>query len=166
MKTIVLTGMMGAGKTSAGKLLAEKLGCVFIDSDLTVEQTEQISISEIFEKFGEDYFREKEFQTIQKILAPEDMVIALGGGAFENENIRKILIQNAFVVYLETSPETIYKRIKNDTSRPLLKNNMTTEKISQIINKRKKNYKLATHTVITDNKSTEEIVSEIIKCVY
>lgn len=165
MKTIVLTGMMGAGKTSTGKMLAQQLSCEYIDLDTQIENDEKISISEIFERYGEKYFRDKETEAIKKIFTPENMVISLGGGTFENQNIRDFLLRNAVVVYLETSAQTIFNRIKNNTSRPLLKNKMNVETINNIINIRKKNYKLATYCIITDNKTIEDTTLEILKCV-
>ena len=165
MKTIVLTGMMGTGKTSIGNMLAQQILCEFIDLDEQIENSENLSVSEIFEKFGEKYFRDKEAKTIKEVFAPENMVISLGGGTFENPEIREFLLNNAEVVYLETSAQTIFDRIKNNSSRPLLKDRMNIETINQILNSRKENYKLATYSIITDNKTIEDVVLEIIKCV-
>ena len=165
MKTIILTGMMGAGKTTAGKMLAQKLSCSFFDLDEYIEKNEQKSISEIFETLGEPYFRNCEYKTLKQIFKPKDTVISLGGGAFENKEIQSMLLNSTNIIYLQTSPQSIIERLKNNQTRPLLKNNMTIEKISELINIREKNYKLATYTVITDNKNTDEIVSEIIECV-
>ena len=92
---------------------------------------------------------------------PENQIIALGGGAFENEGTRDFLLENTLVIYLKTTSDTIFERIKNDTSRPLLNNKMTTEKIEEIINKRKNNYEKATITITTDNKTIKEIITEI-----
>lgn len=166
MKTIILTGMMGAGKTTAGRMLAQKLSCTFFDLDEYIEKNEQKSVSEIFETLGEPYFRNCEYETLKQIFKPENTIISLGGGAFENKKIQNMLLNKTNIIYLQTSPQSIIERIKNDQTRPLLKNNMTIEKISELINIREKNYKLATYTVITDNKNTDEIVSEIIECVY
>ena len=165
MKTIVLTGMMGTGKTSIGNMLAQQILCEFIDLDEQIENSENLSVSEIFEKFGEKYFRDKEAKTIKEVFAPENMVISLGGGTFENPEIREFLLNNAEVVYLETSAQTIFDRIKNNSSRPLLKDRMNIETINQILTSRKENYKLATYSIITDNKTIEDVVLEIIKCV-
>ena len=108
------------------------------------------------------YYKAK---TIKEVFAPENMVISLGGGTFENPEIREFLLNNAEVVYLETSAQTIFDRIKNNSSRPLLKDRMNIETINQILNSRKENYKLATYSIITDNKTIEDVVLEIIKCV-
>lgn len=161
MKTIVLTGMMGSGKTSLGKTLGEALNMEFVDIDLIIENTENLSISNIFEQKGETYFRELERKTIKNIFKHEDQIISLGGGAFENSTTRNFLKNNALTIYLKTSPETIFNRIKTDTSRPLLSNNMNVEKIKEILNKRENNYKSAHLTISTDNKTLQEITEEI-----
>ncbi len=162
MKTIILTGMMGAGKTSAAKLLAQKLNLKLFDIDQIIENNAKSSISEIFQKYGENYFRELEKKTILQTVKPENMVAALGGGAFENPETQEFLLNNSTVIYLKTQPETIYERIKTDLTRPLLKNNMNIEKIRSIINEREKNYQKATFTIATDKKNIEQVVSEII----
>ena len=164
MKTIILTGMMGAGKTTVAKVLAEKLNIKSIDIDTLIEQNEGEKISEIFSNKGEKYFREIEQCTINKIFTPtpENLVISLGGGALENSKTREFLLNNSTVIYLKTSPEIIYERIKNNTSRPLLCGNMSVEKITEILEKREANYQSATITIITDNKTPEKIADEII----
>ena len=166
MKTLILVGMMGVGKSFAGKIIAQKLLCDFYDLDNEIEKDEKLSISEIFKIHGDNYFREKEFQVLKKIYKPEGLVIALGGGAFINTDIREMLINSANVVYLEASPQTIFNRIKDNNDRPLLENRMNIETIEQIINSRKEKYKLAHYTIITDNKNIEDVVGEILKCVY
>ena len=161
MKTIVLTGMMGSGKTTLGKLLGETLNMKFIDIDSSIELSEKSSIKNIFEIKGEKYFRELEKQTIKTIFKPEDLIIALGGGAFENNITRKFLLNNALIIYLKTTPQTIFDRIQNDTIRPLLCGKMNIEKIKEIIKIREKNYESAHLTISTDNKTLEEIIEEI-----
>ena len=164
MKTIILTGMMGAGKTTVAKVLAEKLNIKSIDIDTLIEQNEGEKISEIFSNKGEKYFREIEQCTINKIFTstPKNLVISLGGGALENSKTREFLLNNSTVIYLKTSPEIIYERIKNNTSRPLLCGNMSVEKITEILEKREANYQSATITITTDNKTPEKIADEII----
>ena len=161
MKSIVLIGMMGAGKSTVGQYLANRLKMQFIDIDSTIEKFEQMSITQIFETKGEEYFREIEQEYIMTTFK-DNSVIALGGGAFENKQTRRFLI-NSTVIYLKTSPNIIYERIKNDTSRPLLKSNMSIERISEIYNIRKINYEKADITINTDNKTSKEIVEEILE---
>lgn len=160
MKTIILTGMSGVGKSTAAALLAEKINLLFLDTDKKIEATEKMTISDIFLQKGEQYFRELERKLIKNIPL-ENAVIALGGGAFEDETTRKFLLENCFVIYLEAAPKTILSRIKDDTSRPLLCNKMTTDTISDMIKKRKTNYEKADKTVNTDNKSIENVVKEL-----
>ena len=164
MRTVVLIGMMGTGKTSVGKTLAEKINVQFADLDIEIEKREGLSVSDIFKSKGEEYFRKIEQKVLREVFAPDNQILSLGGGAFEDENTRKFLLNNATVVYLKTSPEIIFSRLKNDVSRPLLKDNMSVNKILELINSRSKNYKLAQYTVVTDNKTTEEISKEIIEC--
>ena len=164
MKTIILTGMMGAGKTTIAHILGEKLNIKSIDIDTLIEQNEGEKISEIFSNKGEEYFRKIEKETIRNIFTPdpENLVISLGGGALENPETREFLLNNSTVIYLKTSPKIIYERIKNNTSRPLLCDNMSVEKITEILEKREANYQSATITITTDNKTPNQIAEEII----
>ncbi|MEI3271193.1 MAG: shikimate kinase [Candidatus Gastranaerophilaceae bacterium] len=162
MKTIVLIGMMGSGKTTIGKLLGEKLTLRSIDIDVIIEHNEKRTISEIFQNEGEKYFRNIERETIKKNFTNKDLIISLGGGAFEDQLTQELLLKNSTVIYLKTSPNVILERIKNNTNRPLLKNQMTVEKIQSIILQRQKNYELANITILTDNKNTDKIVEEIL----
>lgn len=162
MKTIVLIGMMGSGKTTIGKLLGEKLTLRSIDIDVIIEQNEKRTISEIFQNEGEKYFRNIERETIKKNFTNKDLIISLGGGAFEDQLTQELLLKNSTVIYLKTSPNVILERIKKNTNRPLLKNQMTVEKIQSIILQRQKNYELANITILTDNKNTDKIVEEIL----
>lgn len=162
MKTIVLIGMMGSGKTTIGKLLGEKLNLKSIDIDILIEQNEKRTISEIFQNEGEKYFRNLEKETIKEIFTNKNLVISLGGGAFEDKTTQELLLKNSTVIYLKTSPNVILERIKNNTNRPLLKNQMTVEKIQSIISQRQKNYELANITILTDNKNPDKIVEEIL----
>lgn len=162
MKTIVLIGMMGSGKTTIGKLLGEKLTLRSIDIDVIIEQNEKRTVSEIFQNEGEKYFRNIERETIKKNFTNKDLIISLGGGAFEDQLTQELLLKNSTVIYLKTSPNVILERIKNNTNRPLLKNQMTVEKIQSIILQRQKNYELANITILTNNKNTDKIVEEIL----
>lgn len=161
MRTITLTGMPGSGKTSAAELLAKITGGGLFESDKLIEQKEDCTINKIFAQKGENYFRKLEKNIIFANIKSENQIAALGGGAFEDKEIRNFLLKNTFVVYLKTSPETIYERIKNDKTRPLLNNNMTIKNIEEILNKRAKNYQQAHFTITTDNKTLAEIAKEI-----
>ena len=162
---ITLIGMMGSGKTTAGKELEKQLsGFTLYDTDNEIERVEGCSIPEIFEKFGEAYFREKETAAIRELMKKDNIILSTGGGAFENPANRKLLLEKSRVIYLKTSPEVIFERIKHETHRPLLGKDFSTKKISAIIEKRRANYELAHLTIDTDFKSPYNIVTEIIEC--
>ena len=163
MKPIILIGMAGAGKTTAGKFIAQRINMDFYDVDNLIEKSENKSINEIFKQNGEKYFRKIEAEIIQT-LPESNCVISIGGGAFENPQTREYLLKNGIVIYLEANTQTIYERVKNQTHRPLLSDNPQ-EKITKLLNVREKNYKLAHFTVVTDNKTIEQIAVEILRCV-
>lgn len=161
---IILTGMMGCGKSTIGKELAKILtDYKYIDIDFEIEKSTQKKISEIFLKHGEPFFRMLETEKIRKFSKNnEKQIISIGGGAFENEENRNNLKSNGIVIYLKASPKTIFERIKNETHRPLLRKDFSVEKITSIMNLREPNYKKADITVDTDNKTPQTIVEEII----
>lgn len=162
---ITLIGMMGSGKTTVGEELGKVLqNFSLIDADSEIERTQGLNIPQIFEKYGEEYFRQKESEVITQILNGDNIILSTGGGAFENPLNRQLLLEKSVVIYLKTSPDVIYDRIKNETHRPLLGKDFSPEKISAIIEKRRANYELAHFTIDTDFKSPYNIVTEIIKC--
>ena len=114
--------MMGSGKTTIGKSLSQRLDMGFADIDSIIEKKVGLSISEIFENKGEKAFREEEEKESKKILKKTNLVIALGGGAFINENIRNEIKKSSFSVWLDLDVEMLYKRVRESKKRPLLKN--------------------------------------------
>ena len=158
---IVLVGFMGVGKTSIGKVLSEKLNLDFLDIDTEIEK-EYGSIENIFESFGEDYFRNLETKVLNSIIKKDNVVISTGGGVvIRNSDVLKNLEK---VVLLDSTVENIYNNIKNDTKkRPLLKDCNIKEKIEKIINKRYNLYKNVSNIKIkTENKTIDELSEEII----
>lgn len=163
-KKIVLIGMMGCGKSSISKLLATKINYKLTDLDEIFEIQEKISIKDFFEKFGEENFRIKETENLKSALNEENVIISTGGGVILKKENKDLLFQNNILtIYLKTNAETIYNRIKNDTTRPLLQVENPKKEIENILAKREKDYSLAKITIETDNKTKEEIVEEIIK---
>lgn len=159
---IVLTGMSGVGKTIVGCELAKCLNFKFIDVDAEIENIQNKTINEIFFKEGESTFRQYEAEITNSIIDREnDIVISIGGGGFENDEIRARLLDNTIVIYLKANPKSIYERVKNTNNRPLLNNNMNINKITELLNTREIHYILAHFTILTDNKSVSEIVDEI-----
>jgi len=117
---IALIGFMGAGKTSVARALTQLSGMKFIDMDTEIEKMAQMTISEIFAKYGEAHFRQLEHQFCRQIPHMGNVIIATGGGCVVDDRNRAIIKENALVVYLKALPEIIYGRIKDDASRPLL----------------------------------------------
>ncbi len=162
-KNIVLVGLMGAGKTSVGQELARKLNADFIDTDEVIEKKTGAKISEIFKNKGEVFFRELEKNTIAEIVNEANKVISTGGGSLENlENLNN-LKKNGVVIYLKTTPEVLFERIKLETHRPLLHTENPLQKLKDLLEKREKNYLLSDIIVLTENKTVEQITNEIIE---
>ena len=162
-RNIALTGMMGSGKSSAAKELSKLLpDFTFVDIDSEIERTTNKKISEIFLKFGDPHFRMLETDKIQKFVQGQNQIISLGGGAFEDEFNRRIILENCTTIYLRTTPEEIFKRIKNETHRPLLAKKFSVERISEIIKKRSVNYEKSDIIIDTDGKTPYDISNEIL----
>lgn len=140
MKNIVLTGFMGTGKSSLGKITAEKLGFEFLDTDDLIEQKTGLPISKIFDGYGEDYFRELERETARELAALSHRVIATGGGFPLNAANVEILRDNSFVILLLAKAETIFGRLVGNNSRPLLQTDDPLNVIRRLMDERKEYY--------------------------
>ena len=162
-KNIALIGMMGSGKTT----IAEELHKILpeyelVDIDKEIERSSGKKIPDLFLKFGEAHFRAIESAKIKKFTSnPNQQIIALGGGAFESEDNRINIKKNCTVIYLKASADEIYNRIKNEYHRPLLRKNFSIERISDIMQKREKNYNKADMIFSTNAKNPEVIAAEI-----
>lgn len=119
-RPIVLVGLMGAGKTSVGKRLASFLDVPFHDSDAEIEAAAGLEVREIFERFGEPYFRDGEARVIRRLLSGPPGVLATGGGAFMSPELRKEIGRTALSVWLDADLETLWQRVKDKPTRPLL----------------------------------------------
>ena len=156
---IVLIGMMGSGKSTVGKVLADVLGFNFVDLDELIAQAEGIEIAEIFARRGEAYFRELETAALEVFEECKDAVISTGGGIVKNEANIAALKKIGAVFYLAAPANVLYDRINGDNKRPLLK---TYEEFAQILNEREDAYKKADFT-IDAAKSPQEAAEEIIE---
>ena len=157
-----LIGMMGSGKSSVGKLLANKLQFSIIDIDKEIEKNEKLSIKEIFEEKGENYFREIESKYLLR--KRNSAVVSCGGGIVLNKKNREFLRTNGYTIYLKSSIPTLEKRLLNKSSRPLLNNDNLKETLINIYSKRKTLYTSAANTtIITDRRSVKEVCELIIK---
>ncbi|MDF1518622.1 MAG: shikimate kinase [Lutibacter sp.] len=163
---IVLLGYMASGKSAVGKILAEKLAIQFIDLDSFIEQREQMSITEIFETKGEIYFRKIEGSYLKELLdSNESSVISLGGGTPCYGNNLDFIENKSNSFYLKASIDTIFERLKNETSQRPLVAAIGTENLKEYIAKhlfeRAPYYERAHHTVLADHKNVAQIVDEI-----
>jgi len=119
-KTVVLVGMMGAGKTAVGRALAARLGVPFLDSDSEIETAAAMSIAEIFERDGEAFFRARESQVIERLLETQRGILSTGGGAFLSERNRETISQKGVAVWLNADLDLLWSRVKHKNTRPLL----------------------------------------------
>ena len=142
-KTVVLVGMMGSGKTSVGKVLAAALGVSFIDSDHEISKAANRSISEIFERDGNNFFRIAEFRVIKRLLCGPPCVLATGGGAFMSTENRALIADSGISVFLNVDLETLWERVKNKKSRPLLETTNPRATLHKIFEDRKYQYSQA-----------------------
>ena len=162
---IILVGMMGAGKTTIGKLLSNKLGYDFVDLDKIIEEKSGVKINTIFEIEGEAGFREREFQVLRASIEKEKVIISTGGGIVTNEKSRTHLIKNnVFIIYLKANLQTLVSRLKNDNSRPILNVDNKEQVIERILLEREPLYQdLADMTVDSTHMKTIDVVKLIIQ---
>lgn len=161
-KSLVLTGMMGAGKSTIGRLVAKRLNVRFIDIDKIIEKSEKKSIKRIFDDDGEKYFREIEEKITLKIIENKIAVIALGGGAFMNNKIRELVLNSCVSIWLKVNLNKLISRYNNNR-RPLLNKKKLDTDVKKIYQSRKKIYGLANFEINCDNIGKTKIVQKIIK---
>lgn len=160
---MILIGFMGSGKTTVGLRLSYRLRRTVIDTDKEIEKEEKRTISDIFATDGEAYFRDRETDYLRRLLnGTTNQIISVGGGLPLREENRTLLGELGQVFYLCASAETIYERVKHDTSRPLLQGDDPKSKIERMIKERDDRYRAAADVVIdVNNKDFEQILCEI-----
>jgi shikimate kinase len=157
---IVLVGFMGAGKTTVGQLLAARLGLPFADADAVIEQRTGTPVPQIFAEQGEPAFRALEHETIASLLAGPRLVLALGGGAAEHEQTRRVLKAAEHTVYLHVPYEAALERVGGDSGRPMLRR----PDLAEIYRSRLTVYEeVATLTIRTEGRRPEQVSAEIVK---
>ena len=161
-KNLTLTGMMGVGKSTIGKILAKKLEYNFIDIDKLIEEKEGSSINLIFKNKGENHFRKIENEMTLTELRRESSVISLGGGAFLNNVIRKNAKKLSISFWLDVPIEELIKRLKKSKQRPLLRQQKTSEVVKKIYFERKKIYNTADYRIKCKSFKSEEIANKIL----
>ena len=163
-KIIVLVGIMGAGKSTVGKILADRLGMRFIDADQEIERAAGCTITDFFEKYGEVEFRKGEERVISRILAGEPCVLATGGGAFMSEATRLLIKKIATSVWLRVSFEVLAKRLEKRFDRPLLQTADPQQTLKALIKKRYPIYNDADFIVDAENDGVDITVSKVVEC--
>jgi shikimate kinase len=155
---VVLVGIMGAGKTTVGRLLAARLGYKFRDLDDDIERRVGLSVQEIFRRYGEERFREDELRAAEDAMAKERTVVATGGGAFAQKATRTVLREAATTVWLRCTVDAVLARIPLDGSRPLAESRET---IAALIAERERAYSLADVTVDTTAEPPEAVAQAV-----
>ncbi|RBP18256.1 3-dehydroquinate synthase [Roseiarcus fermentans] len=162
-RSVVLVGMMGAGKTSVGKRLAARLGLPFVDADAEIEAGAQLTISEIFERFGEAYFREGERRVIARLLNGGPQVLATGGGAFMNAATRDAIAAGGVSIWLKPEVEVLLARVRKKANRPLLQTDDQEGALRRILADRAPIYALADITIESRDGPHESVVDQTLR---
>ena len=161
-RPVVLIGLMGAGKSTVGRRLAQKLSVPFIDSDDEIKKAAGCSIEDIFDLYGEQEFRAGEKRVMDRLLEEGPMVLATGGGAFMNADIRGRILQSATSVWLKAGLDALVERTSRRGGRPLLKNSDPRKTLEKLIQERYPVYGEATIAIDTDNETHDGAVKLII----
>lgn len=159
-RAVVIIGMMGAGKSSIGRRLAQVLGLDFVDSDDEIEKAANLTIPEIFERHGEAHFRDGERKVIARLLAEGGKVIAVGGGAFENPHTRSEIAEHGLSIWLNADFDTLMARVRRRSHRPLLQNADPEGTLRRLIEARTPNYALADLTIPSHDGAHSDVVAK------
>ena len=160
MNNIILCGFMGAGKTAVGKELAKLIEYNFIDTDELIEKEQKITIKEIFEKYGEQYFRDLGHEVCKKIADMEKTIVSTGGGLMTYQRNCDAIKKGGKVIFLDASFYVICERIGEEDTRPLFKDKVKAEKL---YNERKEKYESVADIIIDGDMTVEKTVTEILK---
>lgn len=161
-ENLYLIGFMGAGKTTVAGRLKERRKIGMVEMDQEIQKEQQMTVSEIFERFGEEAFREMETELLKRCAKKRGLIVSCGGGtALREENVR-IMKESGIVIWLTVLPETVRQRVETEEDRPLLKGKKSLEEIGRLMEKRRKYYdRAADYAIETDGKSVEELCAEI-----
>lgn len=163
-RPIVLIGLMGVGKSTVGKRLAARLDLPFVDADHAIEEAADLSVAEIFERFGEAHFRDGERRVIARLIEGEPKVIATGGGAFMQAETRALILERAIAIWLDADVDILVERVRRRSgSRPLLKNRDERVVLNELAAVRNPVYALAPIHIRSQSAPHEETVEAILK---
>jgi len=164
VRTVVLVGMMGAGKTAVGRAIAARLSADIRDSDAEIVAASQLSIAEIFEIYGEPFFREKESAVIARLLDGPPCILSTGGGAWLSEENRRLLAGQAVVLWLKADLDLLWTRVRHKTTRPLLRTADPKATLTELYEARLPSYQLAPHQVhVMPGWSIEETAAHVME---
>lgn len=160
---IFLIGFMGTGKSTVATQLRKMISAKQMEMDETIAREEGMSISDIFASHGEAYFRDLETALVRRLMTEAPMIVSCGGGAVMREENTQMMKQCGQIVLLTATPETVYERVKDNTDRPILNNNMNVEYIRSLMEKRRSRYEsVADITIATDGKNAKAICQELL----
>lgn len=160
---IFLIGFMGTGKSTISRELKRMLGMERMEMDQMIVEQQGMPISEIFSRFGEDYFRDVESKLLIDLQKKKGMIVSCGGGIVVREKNIGYMKESGKVVLLTATPETVYERVKDSKDRPILNGNMNVEYINELMEKRREKYEAAADVIVaTDGKSVAQICQEIV----
>lgn len=163
MRNIYLIGFMGAGKSMIARALVKKTGAKSVEMDELIEEQQEMAITEIFEKYGEEYFRNLETELLRSLTDKTDLIVSCGGGSVLRDENAALMKENGCIVLLTATPETIYERVKDSKNRPVLNGNMNVEYIRGLMEKRRARYEaVADVRIATDGKDADTICEEIL----
>lgn len=161
---IFLIGFMGAGKSTVSRYLKSAYGMVIMEMDETIEDEQQMKISDIFAKYGEEHFRKLETELLLRLRGRKNLVVSCGGGVPMRACNVEAMKESGKVIFLTATPQTILERVKDNHDRPLLENNKTVEFIAELLGKRQEKYETAADIqVATDGRSAQEICEEMMR---
>ncbi len=161
-RCIMLVGMMGAGKTSIGKRLANALHLPFLDADAEIEKAANLSIAEIFQHYGEAHFREGERRVVARLMASGPAVLATGGGAFISEETRENARQRGVTIWLRAEPSVLLERVRKKGNRPLLNDPDPEKVLRRLLIEREPFYSRADIMIASREGPHQSVVAEII----
>ena len=164
-RPIVLVGLMGVGKSTVGRRLAGRLRLPFVDADHEIEAAAGMTVAEIFDRFGEPYFRDGERRVIQRLMDGSPKVIATGGGAFINDETRALILAEATAVWLNAHPDVLADRVSRRDTRPLLRGKNPREVLVELARVRDPIYALAPIHVASNRAPHESTVAAILKAI-
>ncbi|MBT0667546.1 shikimate kinase [Novosphingobium profundi] len=165
-RPIVLVGMMGVGKSSVGKRLASLLNCDFVDADDEIERSAQMTIPEIFEAYGEAFFRDGERRVIARLMADNGggcIVIATGGGAFINDETRALILDKAVTIWLDSDVDTLVERTARKDNRPLLKDGNPRETLTRLRETRRPFYAQAPIHILSGQGPHVQTINKVLQ---